>query len=146
MKSGREQGFALLEAIVAVTILSASLVPIYMLMSTSLFSAHRLAEVNRHAEAEASALEVIRAVNPMLQSDGKITAGRLSVSWHAVAVTNPMDGTNYPRGIGLYKVGLYDTEVWARDDQGEELAHFSLQLAGYQKVRDLMAPFTAPRT
>ncbi len=146
MSERSQVGFALLEAIVAITLLSVAMVPIFSLMTTSISSAYRVAEVNRKAEAELSALEVMRTINPMEQANGSIDLGLYAVSWNAVAAADPVDGRGYPQGNSLYRMGLYRTEVWAKDDKGGVLAHFSVRQVGYLKVRDIQIPFTAPRS
>jgi hypothetical protein len=56
----------------------------------------------------------------------------------------PVDGANYPRGISLYQISLYNTHVEARASQTNVLARFDVQLVGYKRVREINLPFSAP--
>jgi hypothetical protein len=139
-----QQGFALLEAIVAITIMAAALVPIYGLISTSLNAARRLSDANLQSEANFTALEVMRAVNPMITPKGTIDLGLYRVEWVATPLTEPVDQMQYPRGLGLYKVALYSSDVKLVAPGEQVLSTFKLQQLGYFRVRNMQTPFSAP--
>jgi type II secretory pathway pseudopilin PulG len=138
-------GFALLEAIVAIAVLAAALVPIFGLVSASLNNAFRLSQAELRAELEMSALEVIYSVNPMVQPKGQIGLPPYRVEWTANRVTPDVDSVNFPRNIGLYVVALFNTEVIVRDGTGGVLAQFSLVQIGYKRTREPSLPFSAPQ-
>ncbi len=144
MRSKGNAGFALLEAIVAITIMAAALVPIYGLISTSVDAVRRLSEANLQTEANFSALEVMRAVNPMVTPEGVIDMGKFRVLWRAELLTQPLDQLQYPRGTGLYKVALYKTQVKVVTSGDHVLSEFAMQQFGNLRVRNLQAPFAAP--
>lgn len=140
-----QSGFALLEAIVAIVILASALVPVYGLISTTMSGAFRLGAVNARNEIVLNALEVMKAVNPMERPEGAISLGLYNISWHADPIFPAVDGVNYPRGIGLYRIGLYMTQIQARAPDDRVLAEFSLRQIGYKRVRELNLPFSAPQ-
>ena len=137
-------GFALLEAIVALALLAAALVPIFSLMSTSLDGAFRLSQATLRAELEISALEVMRNNNPMAQPEGQILLSPYVITWAARQVTPNTDSVRYPRGIGLYLMALFDTHISVRDQTGKIITEFNLTQVGYKRVREPAIPFSAP--
>ena len=138
-------GFALLEAIVAIAVLAATLVPIFGLVSASLNNAFRLSQAELRAELEMSALEVIYSVNPMIQPKGQIALPPYRVEWTANRATPDVDSVNFPRNIGLYVVALFNTDVIVRDGTGSVLTQFSLVQIGYKRTREPSLPFSAPQ-
>lgn len=141
-----QAGFALLEAIIAIAILSAAMVSIYGLLSSGLTAARRLGEANLSAEAQLSAMEVMRAVNPTATPQGAVDLGPYRVTWQARKLAGPIDQTNYPRGVGLYAITLFDTDVRVARPDGGEIARFALRQLGYDRVRDPPIPFSGPPT
>ena len=79
MRRKSEAGFTLLEAIVAITVLTATLIPLYLLIATVSRSAFRLDESNRIAEIELDALNVMSIVNPMEKPVGAVDLGPYAV-------------------------------------------------------------------
>jgi len=138
-------GFALLEAIVAIAVLAATLVPIFGLVSASLNNAFRLSQAELRAEMEMSALEIIYSVNPMIQPKGQIALPPYRVEWAASRATPDVDSVNFPRNIGLYAVALFNTDVIVRDGAGGVLTQFSLIQIGYKRTREPSLPFAAPQ-
>src|SRR5579859_1816996 len=74
-----EAGFTLLEAIVAIVVLLATLVPLYALVSSVSRSAFRVDEANRRAEFETDALNIMATVNPMETPNGALDLGPYAV-------------------------------------------------------------------
>ncbi|MDR3733970.1 MAG: prepilin-type N-terminal cleavage/methylation domain-containing protein [Acidobacteriaceae bacterium] len=141
--AGKESGFTLLEAIVAVALLAAVLVPIYTLIGTTLHSAFHLGEVNRMNEVQSNALEALSAVNPMVQPTGDLDLGPYRLHWESQLVRGPADGSGYPRGTSLYQLGLYDMAVSVLDASGASLTSFTVRQVGSQQIRNLTSPFSA---
>jgi general secretion pathway protein I len=131
-----QAGFTLLEAIVAITVLVAALVPLYTLISNVSRSAFRVDEANRRAEFETDALNILSTVNPMDTPAGSIDLGPYVVRWSAQPAVAPLDGSAYPSGQSAFRVGLYDTKVAVTAPDGRSLADFSLRMVGYKHVRD----------
>jgi len=139
-----ERGFTLIEAVVAMAVLAAALLPIYALISSSLNGATRLAAKAAEGEHVLNAIEVMAVVNPLKAPKGQIPLGAGLVRWEARRLTEPMDGTAYPRGISLYRLALFDTAVTVLDPEGQVAASFTLRQTGYDRVREPAIPFSAP--
>ena len=127
-----QEGFALLEGLVAIALLAGTMVAIYALVGNILDSASRVGRSNQSVQITMNAIETMTAVNPMMQGSGKIDLGAYAVTWTSAAITPIND-----RGGSLYQIGLYNTEVRVEDQPGSVLANFTLRQIGYRRVRDL---------
>ena len=133
-------GFTLLEAIVAIALLAATLVPIYALFSTTLRTAFRISESNRYAEIEQNALDVMYTVNPMKRPTGSVDLGPYRVGWTSRALVPDLDGSGYPRGISLFRIGYYECTVTVTDPDQHQITSFKLRQVGYNRVRQPLPP------
>jgi general secretion pathway protein I len=131
-----EAGFTLLEAIVAIAVLLAALVPLYILISNVSRSAFHVDQVNRLAEIETDALNIMETVNPMLKPAGSIDLGPYAVRWVATTLIDPVDGSSYPTGISAFKIGLYNTKIDVVAPDGQIVTSFPLRMIGYRHARD----------
>ncbi len=140
-----EAGFTLLEAIVAIALLGALLVPLYTLMSRNLDGLLRVGQANLQSEVTLNALAVLDSVNPMERPEGSVTLGAYLLRWRSVALTTPVDGVGFPAGQSLYQVAMYRTqaEVLRVDDRGGTRPWFSFDLrqVGWHQVRQFRLPF-----
>jgi type II secretory pathway pseudopilin PulG len=136
-----EAGFSLLEGLVAIALLAGTMVAIFALVGGILNSANNVGRSNQTVQVTLNALEVMTTVNPMLQGLGKIDLGTYTVSWKSAATTPVSDGTGYPRGISLYQLALYETDIRVEDQPGTLLAAFKLRQVGYRRVREPPSPF-----
>jgi general secretion pathway protein I len=141
-RAERQAGFTLLEAIVALVLIAVTLVPLYEWVGRSLAAMARVADNTREAEAKLSAVSVISAVNPMEEPTGAVDSGSYRIRWQATPLTDPVDNSGYPRGIGLYQVALY--RVRAEIIRGDQVWFaFDVDQMGYHRVRTLQV-FAAP--
>jgi Tfp pilus assembly protein PilV len=129
--SGQE-GFALLEGLVAIALLAGTMVAIFALVGNILDSASRVGRSNASVQITKNAIETMTTVNPMLQESGKIDLGPYAVAWTSEAITPIID-----RASSLYQIGLYTTAVRVEEQPGSVLANFTLRQIGYRRVRDL---------
>jgi type II secretory pathway pseudopilin PulG len=128
---GDQQGFALLEGLVAIALLAGTMVAIFALVGNILNSAYRVGRSNASVQVTLNALEVMNVVNPMLQESGKIDLGPYTVSWTSRAIAPTID-----RAGSLYQTGLYDSDVRVEDKPGSVLTSFALRQVGYRRVRE----------
>ena len=131
-----EAGFTLLEAIVAIAVLLAALVPLYTLISSVSRSAFRVDEANRRAEIETDALNIMSTINPMDQPSGSLDLGPYAIRWSAQTLIDPVDGSGYPTGISAFRIGLFNAKVDVATPDGRILVSFPLRMIGYKHVRD----------
>jgi general secretion pathway protein I len=131
-----QAGFSLLEAIVAIVVLFAALVPLYVLVSSVSRSAFHVDQANREAEYETDALNIMSEVNPSLMPTGTVDLGAYAVRWVAQPVMKPIDGSAYPTGISAFRIGLFDTKVEVVRHDGRVVVSFPLRMIGYEHVRD----------
>jgi general secretion pathway protein I len=131
-----QAGFTLLEAIVAIVVLFATLVPLYVLISSVSRSAFKVDQSNREAEYETDALNIMSQVNPTLNPTGSIDLGPYAVRWAAEPVLKPIDGSAYPSGISAFRIGLYQAKVDVVRHDGRVVVSFPLRMIGYEHVRD----------
>jgi len=129
-------GFTLLEAIVAIVVLAAALVPIYTLVSNLSRSAFRVDEANRRAEIETDALNIMSTINPMADPSGSLDLGPYAVRWTTQPIAGPLDGSGYPSGVSAFRIGLYQANVEVQEPGGKLLTSFPLRMIGYKHVRD----------
>jgi general secretion pathway protein I len=131
-----EAGFTLLEAIVAIAVLLAALVPLYVLISNVSRSAFHVDQVNRLAEIETDALNIMETVNPMAAPAGSIDLGPYAVRWEAATLIDPVNGSAYPAGISAFQIGLYNAKIDVVAPDGRILTSFPLRMIGYRHARD----------
>lgn len=134
MTRGRQQGFSLLEAIVAMVIFSMAAMTLYAWQHTNLFAISRAQAHARRNELVRSALGVVRHVNPMAQASGDRPLGAMQVHWTAKPVEPVREGVSRVGLPSLFSLGLFDMDVQVL--QGSQvLAEFHVRQVGYQQVR-----------
>jgi general secretion pathway protein I len=136
-----QRGFTLLEAIVALVLVGGMGMALFGWINNTLLSLGRIQDANAVAEAKLNALEFMETVNPMLRPEGSASLGAYQLRWQASAATAAVDNANYPTGIGLYQLALYDTRVKVERADGEAWFEFALKQVGHKKVRTLRVPF-----
>lgn len=127
-------GFALLEAVFALVLLAAALIPLYMLIGGASQSAFRLERNNRLAEIELNALDLMSAVNPMERPEGVVDLGPYVVRWTSKPVLDPVDGSSYPSGRGFFRISLYQAAVEVVDPSGDVVISFPLRMVGFRRI------------
>lgn len=134
MKHSRERGFSLLEAVVAMVLISSAGYALFGWINSNIIALNRIHETNARSEATQNILEYMNGVNPMLKPEGGASLGQYKIRWESKPVTLLQDGNS------LYQLALYDTLVKA--DSGEMQPWFELRLrqVGYKKVRELLPP------
>lgn len=136
------RGFSLLEALVALVILASAGWALFDWINASIVALGRVEEANARSAASANALEFMQSVNPMLRPEGEMDLGDFRIAWRASAITNPIDGSDYPRGRSAFQLALYDTVVRA-NLRGDDKPWFELRLkqVGYKRAREAFNPF-----
>lgn len=136
-----QQGFTLIEAIVALVLISTTGMALFAWVNTNLMTLNRIEAIDAQNEATLNVLDYMNSVNPMLAPDGKIDLGKYQLRWHAEPDTGIRDGASYPFGVSLYQLALYQTKVLVSKPDGDPWFDLELQQVGYKKVRELKLPF-----
>lgn len=133
----RQQGFSLLEAIVALTIMATSLLALYAWLSTSTFALGRARATAQALQEARAAKAIVEAVNPMAEPDGRRELGPLEVTWKARPLTDRRTGMSRAGTATQFDFRLYDMEVEVRRD-GEVVRDFSMRKAGWEAARPIL--------
>ncbi len=140
-----DAGFTLLEAIVAIALLGALMVPLYSLMSRNLDGLFRVGEANLRSEVTLNALALLDTINPMERPEGDVSLGSYVVRWKSTAMTLPIDGVGYPAGQSLYQVAMFRTNAEVlrieRGGRVDPWFAFELRQVGWKQVRQFRLPF-----
>lgn len=131
----RSKGFTLLEAIVAMVLISTLGASLFLWLNNSLAGLYRAERAESENAAKLQILEYIKSVNPMRASEGRQDFGTFKLEWSAKPITNIFDGTNYPEGVGTYQLALYEVLCNARNNDGNPWFDMTIKQTGYKKVR-----------
>ena len=131
MKRNRQRGFSLLEAVVAMVLISGVGYALFGWINSNIMSLNRIREANARAEATQNTLEYMSTINPMLKPEGNASLGLYKIRWLSKPVTLVQDGKS------LYQLALYDTMVRTEGRDGLQWFEFRLRQVGYKKVREL---------
>lgn len=131
----RTAGFTLLEAIVALVLISSAGLALFGWINGNIMALTRIHDANARSEATVNVLEYMNRVNPMLSPEGKAPLGTYSIQWRSRPISDVADGADYPVGTSPYQLALYSTTVSVTSERGQEWFEFQLQQVGYKKVR-----------
>jgi general secretion pathway protein I len=132
-------GFTLIEAIVALVILSAVMIGFYDFLSTALNGARRMELASLAYDHRTNALELASALNPMDMPEGTLDLGKYRVHWTSHVLGDIRQSSRYPSGRGFYKVALYRMVFTFPDDA--EIRPIEVTRLGYRRD-DLPQPFS----
>jgi len=116
MGKKQQSGFALLEAIVALTLLAGTGMALFAWIQQNTQAASRLRVHEQEARLLNSAQLLVQLVNPMAKPEGDMAAGDVQIQWRA-DLLEP-ERLNQPfglEGLGPFRMGLYRLDVQARD-------------------------------
>ncbi len=111
----RQQGFALLEAIVALVILAGTCMALFAWINASLVQLQRAELYVEAGPAVASASQYLKTVDLSQRPEGTFSSGNVSVDWRArpleqdVTRSANFGGSNFL--LSLYEVTLYPRTV-----------------------------------
>jgi len=136
MSAARQQGFSLLEAIVALTIMSTCLLALYAWLSTSTLSLN-------HASAHALALQDARAakalvdtINPLLTPEGTRELPPLLIRWTSTPVSERRFGMTISGAANQFDFMLYEINVEVLRD-AQRVHTFAVRKTGWEVARPI---------
>ena len=130
----RASGFTLLEAIVALVIMAAVIIPLLSFVSATAQALITAAETNERSFAQQAAVAMLESVNPVVEPSGQLLLDQyVTVSWISettipqmsdISLGSPLSGFNF----GFYKM----TVTLARPDRDPWFS-FEMRKAGYRQ-------------
>jgi general secretion pathway protein I len=106
-----QQGFTLVEAMVALVIFSMAAMGIYSWINTNLISLNRLAAVAESEFVVDSAVERLQLVDLRSETQGEFNVSGYQVVWRAELVEPWRQGKTQQGGLSIYDFGLYDIHL-----------------------------------
>jgi len=137
MNNTRNNGFSLLEAIVAMAIVASFGMAIFAWINANLNTLNKIQSKSEHDQIVRSVVEYMQDIDIMEQPDGNEDIGQFSVFWKSTLIEPIVDGANRIGGKSEFEVGLYLADVNVRVDT-KLVSSFSVRLVGYKKVRNSM--------
>ncbi len=125
----KDGGFTLIEAMVALVILSGSLIGFYDFLSTTLNSAGRIQAAAVAYDRHANALELAKNINPMETPEGTFDVGHYNIHWVAQPIDKVRPSSRYPAGVGWFNIALYHVTLSFPDDH--DIAPIDVVKLGY---------------
>lgn len=132
-RAARGAGFTLLEALVAMVLIMLVGMTLYSWLSTNLIGLGRVHATAERADAERSALEYLRTVNPMQDPSGSADIEGFGIRWDARPIAPTLAGAGYAGGTSRYIVGLYLVDVQVHSAAGQDF-EFTVREAGYRQA------------
>lgn len=129
-----QQGFSLLEAIVALAILASVGLALFAAMNQSLNMVARAEVVRERESVLRNVVSWAQVINPGVQPQGEQLLGDVLMRWRSEPVEPPRDASTGHVRAGLYRVGLYRMHIEV-DRDGQPLAELELRRVGYQQIR-----------
>ncbi len=136
-----QSGFSLLEAIVAMVLISVAGLALFSWINTSFIGLNRIQESNARAAAETNALQYLQTINPMERPNGTTTLGKLKLEWKARPMGEPSPNILDSGSPGPFTVALYEIEVNIEELPDVPLGRFTVRLMGYERLPFDSDPF-----
>ncbi|MBT0585047.1 type II secretion system protein [Alteromonas oceanisediminis] len=128
-------GFSLLEAIVALLLVTMLSMASFSWISNLLLSVGKLEENAYTNQIKRNVSEFISDVNVMTQPDGNRSLGGIDISWTANLIEPIQEGINLRGDKTPFEVGLYRVSVNVEDMSGERVRFEFIQV-GYRALSD----------
>lgn len=136
MKADQQQGFSLLEAIVAMTILATSGLALFSWVSQSYESLARLEETQARHQLMDDLHAFFSTVNIQQEGTHQMRVNQHNVTWTAKLVEPVQQGRSTAGGLSNFDLGLYDVNIQVSVD-GRLTGEYQTRLAGYRRVRNI---------
>ena len=133
---GRQKGFSLLEAIVAMTILATSGLALFSWFSVTYDGVIRVEEIQDRHELMDDLHAYFATLNIRNETSQQMQVNGFDVAWTAELVEQKHAGKSGAGGASNFDLGLYDVAVEISRG-GDSIGEYQLRLVGYEKVRDI---------
>lgn len=111
LSSGRFRGISLLETLAALVILSAGTAVMLTWFSQNATALSRLKEAESIEQGRLTAIEYVRAINPVDQPTGEITIDSYRINWSSRRIAGNVRALNGSGSPGRYEVSLHELKV-----------------------------------
>lgn len=126
-----QAGFSVLEAIVAMAILAAVMLPLLAVQGQLAQSAQAVARADTRTALQRNTVAYISALNLDQAQTGDTRIGSVDLEWRASAVEGPAPTWAGPGDPGRYLVTLYEVEVVGRDAESGRIHRFRFNALGW---------------
>lgn len=133
----KQQGFSLLEAIVALTIMATCLLALYAWLSTNTFALNRTRENALSLQDARSALALVETLNPMSEPSGARRVDPLEVRWKARPLTDRRIGMSRAGTATQFDFQLFEVDVEVLREN-KVVREFSVRKAGWEAARPIL--------
>lgn len=131
-----QSGFGLLEAIVALVLISVAVMAAYDWINTNLITISRVQDVVSKTQTKNNVLGFMANLNPMQNPSGKQDFLDYRLDWQSKPIAPEQDQISGTQGMGLYRVGLYEITLNIQHPDGSPWFSERITQVGYKKVRD----------
>lgn len=128
------KGFSLLEAIVALALISLTGMAIFSWLNQSLGNLSNLNRQQMQSQLAENAFSYIKTINPMVTPDGTTQLGSLHLTWHSKLMGQPDRAVGSLGNFTNYQMGLYLLDVTLQQPDTVTL-NFSVRQVGYLEIK-----------
>lgn len=132
--NSKNQGFTLLEAVVALVLIATTGMALLDWVNNNLMNLNRMQAMQQRNEAIRGALVFMESVNPLEHPEGSQAIGVYTFTWQAQLVEPAKDGVSFTGDVGFYQLGLYDVQVTISINN-QMITQFMVRQVGYKQVR-----------
>jgi len=127
----RQQGFSIMEALVAIALIAGAFLPLLVLQGQLTRTSLAIERAEDVLRIEANALDYLRALNPGLRPTGQEDlGGGVRLTWQAQALTQPKPAISHSAEMGRFDVALYDLTAIMNWPDGRE-SRFTIRSLGW---------------
>lgn len=130
MKPTLHNGFSLLEAIVALTLISTVGLAIFSWINGMLINVEKIENNGNRLAIMRNTAEYLSHTNIMEQPSGKAVLGPYQLTWTSELAAPVKNGLNRNHSNNEFKIGLYEVDVSVVIDDNKE-TQFTLRLTGF---------------
>lgn len=130
----KQDGFTLLEALVAMVLLASVGMALLSWVNQLLFSLQRVETAQQRQDIIANALPFVRSLNFTQEPEGEVDLGLYQIRWQSALLEGPKNNVTQHGIQGNYEMTLYDVAVEVMQDDAVA-ATFSLRRLGWRQVK-----------
>lgn len=134
--NSRISGFSLLEALVALVLLTTAGLALFSWINASFDALNRIETSNTVAEAEINALEFLKTINPAQRPEGETVLGDVALRWRARPVSDTRPNMTDAQTPGQFTVTLYEVDVTLVSQPTLPRHTFRVRQMGYTRMFD----------